>query len=126
MTYSDVTYRWRYLQSSYQNTEAVIHRFSIKRLFWKFSKFYMKTPVSGSLFNKITGMQLATLIQERLQSLFFVEQIRCNHFWNCAVLKLLKTAEKSLKVFTLPIYFEWDRQLFVAGALGDIIQLQIL
>ena len=42
-------------------------RCPVKEVFWKFQKFYRKTPVLESLFNDVASLQAGTLLKKRLK-----------------------------------------------------------
>ena len=46
--------------------EAVVQRCSVKKMFLEICKIHSKTPVSKSLFKKVTGLRPATLVKKRL------------------------------------------------------------
>ena len=70
-----------------KNTEAVVQRCSVKRCSWKLRKIYRKAPLPGSLFNKVVGLRLATLLKKRLWHRCFP----VNFWW--LLLKIFPTKE---------------------------------
>ena len=58
------------------SAEAVVRRWSVKKLLSKLRRIHRKIPVSESLFNKVAGLQICNFIKERLQYRCFLVILR--------------------------------------------------
>ena len=60
-----------------------------KRCSWKFRRFHRKTPVPESLFNKVAGLRLLTLLKNRPRHGYFpvnfAKFLRTPFLWNTSV-----------------------------------------
>ena len=97
-------------------TEAATGGILRKKLFLKFHKIHRKTPVPGSLFNKVAGLRIVTLLKNRLWhrcfSVNFTKFIRTSILKNiCERLLLVagwrttqKLSSRNLLLLTCPVY----------------------
>ena len=75
-----VTYINYHKKLGMTSPEAVVWRWSVKKLLLKLRRIHRKIPVSESLFNKVAGLQICNFIKKRLQC-------RCVFLWFCEIFK---------------------------------------
>ena len=74
----------------------------IKKLFLKILQYLQETPMSESVFNKVSGLQACNCIKKRLQQMFFVNIVK---FLRTSILKkicerlLLKYISNSYRLY---------------------------